>query len=302
MSMYAIETVGLSKYYGKSRGIIEVNLEVRQGEIFGFIGPNGAGKTTTIRVLLGLLRPSSGEARLLGEPIPAGGGSLYRNIGYVPSEVSYYPEMTGRQLIDYAGGFYGQNNRKWVGELQERMQFDPDKSIRAYSHGNLKKLSIIQALMHKPQLVILDEPGSGLDPLVRQELFTILGDMNNKGVTIFFSTHVLEEIERICHRVAMIKEGRLLHAGPVEQLPGRDMRMVIMQVVGEQPSRADLAKIGEAEAMPAMPGYYEILSRLPVNDLVLRLNSLHLGYLRITDPTLEEIFMEIYEPSSKKRG
>ncbi|MDY6826786.1 MAG: ABC transporter ATP-binding protein [Bacillota bacterium] len=298
--MHAIETTRLTKYYGKNRGIIDVDLQVDKGEIFGFIGPNGAGKTTTIRILLGLLRPSSGQARLFGKAVPTGGGNLYRNIGYVPAEVSYYPEMTGRDLLNYAAGFYDLDSTGRVEELAERLQFEPNHNMRTYSHGNLKKLCIIQALMHRPQLVILDEPGSGLDPLVRQELFDILEEMNQEGATIFFSTHVLEEIERICHRVAMIKEGRLLQVGPVDKLPGRDMHVVTMKIAGSQPSKVDLAKIGEAEEMLAKPGYYRVLSRLPINMLVDYLNHLKLEYLRITDPSLEEIFMELYEPAAKR--
>lgn len=297
--MYAIETAELTKYYGKSRGIINVGLSVDEGEVFGFIGPNGAGKTTSIRILLGLIRPTSGQARIFGKPVPLGGGKLYRHVGYVPSEVNYYPEMTGRDLLDYANRFYSVDYRQWVEELSDRLQFEPDKNIRSYSHGNLKKLGIIQAFMHKPRLVILDEPGSGLDPLIRQELFNILEEMNQKGVTIFFSTHVLEEVERICHRVAMIKEGRLIQVGPVDELPGRDMRVVVLKVAGRQPSNVALAKIGEAEEIPARPGYYRVLSRLTVNELVAHLNRFELEYLRITDPSLEEIFMELYEPAAK---
>ncbi len=299
--MHAIDTVKLTKFYGKGRGIIDVDLQVREGEIFGFIGPNGAGKTTTIRILLGLIRPTSGKARIFGKPVPLGGGKLYRQVGYVPSEVNYYPEMTGRDLLNYANGFYSVDYQQWAEELTERLQFEPDKKIRSYSHGNLKKLGIIQALMPKPNLVILDEPGSGLDPLIRQELFNILEEMNKKGVTIFFSTHVLEEIERICHRVGMIKEGRMIHVGSVDQLPGRDMRMVVLKVAGRQPSNVALANIGDAEEISAKPGYYRVLSRLPVNDLVAYLNRFELEYLRITDPSLEEIFMELYEPAAKGR-
>lgn len=297
--MYAVETTGLTKYYGKNRGIIDVSLAVDDGEIFGFIGPNGAGKTTTIRILLGLIRASAGEAKLFGKPVPRGGGKLYRRIGYVPSEVHYYPEMTGRDLLDYAAGFYTAGNHRWVEELVDRLQFDPDKKIRTYSHGNRKKLGIIQALLHKPQMIILDEPGSGLDPLIRMEMFKILEELNQKGATVFFSTHVLEEIERICHRVAMIKEGRLIHVGPVDELPGRDMRMVIIRFSGREASNVALARLGQAEELPSRPGYYQVLSRLPVNELLAQLARFDLSYVRITDPSLEEIFFDLYEPAAR---
>ncbi len=296
--MNAVETAQLGKYYGKSPGIVNVSMTVRDGEIFGFIGPNGAGKTTTIRLLLGLIKPSSGEAKIFGRRVPLTGGKLYRRVGYVPSEVSYYPEMSGRDLIEYAAGFYTASDFQWVEELVDRLQFDPDKKIRTYSHGNLKKLAIIQALLHKPQLLILDEPGSGLDPLIKLEMFKILEELNQKGAAIFFSTHVLEEVERLCHRVAMIKEGSLIHVGPVDELPGKDIRMITLKFAGSEPSSAVLDRLGEAEGIPSRPGYYRVLSRLPVNELVDHLSRYDLDYLRITDPSLEEIFFDLYEPSA----
>ena len=293
--MYAVETEQLTRYYGPNRGIFELSVSVMDGEIFGFIGPNGAGKTTTIRLLLGLIKPSSGKARLFGKELPPAGGKFYRRVGYLPAEVGYYPEMSGRDLLEYSAGFYNISSFQWIEELVDRLQFDPDKKIRTYSHGNLKKLGIIQALMHRPLLLILDEPGSGLDPLIRQELFKILEELNRDGSTIFFSTHVLEEVERICHRVAMIKEGRLIHIGPMDELPGRDMRMVIIKIAGRQPSNAALERLGEAEELPSRPGYFRVLSRLPVNDLVSYLTRFNLEYLRITDPGLEEVFFDLYE-------
>ncbi len=295
--MYAVETEQLTKYYGQNRGIADLNMSVLDGEVFGFIGPNGAGKTTTIRLLLGLIKPDSGLARMFGRELPAAGGKFYRRVGYLPAEVSYYPEMTGRDLIEYSAGFYSISSFQWVEELVDRLQFEPDRKVRTYSHGNLKKLGIIQALMHKPLLLIMDEPGSGLDPLIRQELFKILEEVNQRGVTIFFSTHVLAEVERICSRVAMIKDGRLIHIGPVDELPGRDIRVVILKVSGRQPSNVALERMGEAEELPSRPGYYRVLSRLPVNELVSYLSRFDLEYLRITDPSLEEVFFDLYEAS-----
>jgi len=296
--LYALETNRLTKYYGKNRGIVDVNLAIRDGEIFGFIGPNGVGKTTTIRLLLGLLKPTSGQARVFNRNVPTGGGKLYRRVGYVPSEVQYYPEMTGRDVLEYARGFYTAGDDQWVEELIDRLRIDPDKKIRAYSHGNRKKIGIIQALLHKPRLLIFDEPGSGLDPLIRQELFKILEEMNRKGASIFFSTHVLEEVERICHRVAMIKDGSIIHEGPVDRLPGREMRVVTLKFAGRDASATALSNLGVAEKLPSMPGYYRVISRLPANQLVGQLARFDLEYLKITDPSLEEIFFNLYEPSS----
>lgn len=165
-----ISMQGLTKYYGKNRGIEEINLTVTESEVFGFIGPNGAGKTTTIRTLMGLIRPTRGEALIFGRPIPQGGGAVYEQVGYLPGEVNYYPEMTGRELINYAAGFYAETDQRWIKQLIERLQFDPSRRIRAYSMGNRKKLGIIQALLHRPRLVVLDEPTSGLDPLSAKNL------------------------------------------------------------------------------------------------------------------------------------
>ncbi len=299
VSLYAVETTELTRYYGKTCGIEDLSMAVEDGEVFGFIGPNGAGKTTTIRLLLGLIRPTAGEVKLFGRTAPRSGGKLYRRVGYVPAEAHYYPEMTGREVLEYAWDFYSVGNYGWIEELIDRLQFDPDKRVRTYSHGNRKKLGIIQALLHKPQLVILDEPGSGLDPLIRLEMFKILEEMNEKGVTIFFSTHVLEEVERLCSRVAMIKEGRLVHVGPVDRLPGRDMRTVTLKFAGREPSNVALARIGEAEELPARPGYYQVLSRLPANELVAQLARYELEYLRVTEPSLEEVFLDLYSPEEE---
>ncbi len=292
--MPAIETSDLTKYYGQARGIIDVSLEVKEGEIFGFIGPNGAGKTTAIRTLLGLVRPTSGKAEILGQPIPTAGGELYRRVGYVPSEVNYYPEMTGRSLLDYAASFHDGYDRTWTDSLIERLQFDPGRRIRAYSHGNRKKLGIIQALLHHPRLVILDEPSSGLDPLIRSQLFEILKELNDAGMTVFFSTHVLEEVDRICHRVGMVREGRLIEVTPIDKLPGRDMRLVTLKMTGEQ-SPEDLAGAGQITRMKEKPGYYQLTTQVPVNELMRRLGELDLESIRITDPSIEDIFFTMYE-------
>ena len=293
--MYAAETNNLIKYYGKNRGVTGVNLAVQDGEIFGFVGPNGAGKTTTIRLLLGLLKPTSGEVKVFNRKVPPGGGKLYRRVGYVPAEVHYYPEMTGRDLLEYARGFYHSIDDQWVEELVDRLNLDPDKKFRTYSHGNRKKLGLIQALLHKPRLLILDEPGSGLDPLIRQEMFKILEEMNQRGVTIFFSTHVLEEIERICHRVAMIKDGGIIHQCPVDELPGREMRVVEIKFAGRETSSEALSRIGAAEKLSSRPGYYRIISQMPANELIRQLSRFDLEYLKVTDPSLEEIFFKFYE-------
>jgi len=298
-----IETAGLTKFYGKARGIIDVDLQVREAEIFGFIGPNGAGKTTTIRLLLGLIYPTAGNASIFGKPVRRGGGELYRQVGYVPAEVSYYPEMTGNELLDYAASFFPEADKGFQDQLAERLQFDPSRPVRSYSHGNRKKLGIIQALLHKPRLVILDEPASGLDPIIRVELFSLLEEMREQGSTVFFSTHVLEEVERICARVGVIKEGRLIQVSPIDQLPGREMKIITFRMAGGGPLAAGaLPGWPEPEPVEGRPGYHQLSVQEPVNRIVGRLKDLDLEDLRISDPSLEELFMEMYEPAHQGSG
>ncbi len=291
--MYAIETEKLTWYYGHHKGIIDLSMSILDGEIFGFMGPVGAGKTTTVRLLLGLIKPSSGVAKIFGKELPPAGGKLYRRVGYLPAEVNCYPEITGRDFLEYAAGFYNINGFQWVEELVDRLRLDPDKKFQSYSYDNRKKLGIIQALMHRPLLLILDEPGSGLDPLVKQELFKILEEINQRGTTIFFSTHSLEEVEQICHREALVKQGSMIHIGSLDELPGRGMRIVTLKVAGAQPFNVALDRLGDAEEIPSRPGYYRIVSRLPVNELISSLTRIELEYLRITDPSLEELLIDL---------
>ena len=293
----AIEIRGLTKYYGRTRGVEDLDLEVEEGEIFGFIGPNGAGKTTTIRTLLGLVRPTSGSVRVFGRPVPPGGGPWLAEVGYLPSEVAYYPDMTGQELLAYAAGFYPNVDRRWVAQLVERLQLDLSRPVRTYSLGNRKKLGIVQALLHRPRLLILDEPSSGLDPLIRAELFAILREVHAAGTTIFFSTHVLEEVDRLCHRVAMIRDGRLLQVAPVDDLPGRHMKIVTLRLAGGGPLPGELlARWGDPrpEPVPGKPGTYRLLVRVPVQELVAALAPLTLEDLNIAEPGIEDVFLTLY--------
>mgnify|MGYP001175456732 CR=1 FL=1 len=295
----AIALVNLTKYYGKNRGVENLNFAVEEGEIFGFIGPNGAGKTTTIRTLMGLIRPTAGEARIFGSTIPPGGGPLYHQVGYLPAEVNYYPEMSGQELIDYAAGFYPRVDRRWIRKLVEILQFDPSRRIRTYSTGNRKKLGIIQALLHRPRLVVLDEPTSGLDPLMRQNFFNLLQELNVLGMTIFFSTHVLEEIERICHRVGLIKEGRLIHLSPLEELPGRRMKLITLEVSGGGPPRGLPESWGQPVPVEGRPGRYRLAVQAPPGEIVREMARLDLEYIQISDPSIEELFLAMYDAPEK---
>jgi ABC-2 type transport system ATP-binding protein len=295
----AITVRGLSKYYGPVCGISELEFSVEEGEIFGFIGPNGAGKTTTIRTILGLIRPTAGKVMIFGTPIPAGGGALYRRVGYLPGEVAYYPEMTGQELIDYAAAFHEGVDRSWVRELIERLQFDPSRRIRTYSTGNRKKLGMIQALLQKPDLAIFDEPTSGIDPLIKQEFFRLLSELNRGGMTVFFSTHVLEEIERICDRVGIIRDGRLLRVDSLDKLPGREMKIVTLRLAeGGLPDRLP-PRWGRPVPLEGRPGFYRLNIQAPATEIIHELSRLDLEYINITDPGIEDLFMAIYGAEQK---
>lgn len=211
--MNIIETKKLTKYYGKSLGIIDVDMSVAEGEIYGFIGPNGAGKSTTIRTLLGLIYPTGGSATIFGKDIIKYGPEIKEEVGYLPSEVFYYDDMKVIDLLKYSGSFYKRDRgliERRIKELAGIMNLDLNKKIDDLSYGNKKKVGIVQGLLHEPKLIILDEPTGGLDPLMQQKFFDLLREENEKGVTILFSSHILSEVQKLCDRVAIIKEGRII--------------------------------------------------------------------------------------------
>src|SRR5665647_2400083 len=207
--MSVIEIRNLTKSYGKARGIIDVSLNVEEGEIFGFIGPNGAGKSTAIRTLLGLIYPTSGTSTIFGKnctQFP----EIRKEVGYLPSEVFYYDNMRVMDLLKYSASFYKKDCTKRIKELAEIMDLDLKKKIDDLSFGNKKKVGIVQGLLHEPKLIILDEPTSGLDPLMQQKFFELIGQENKNGATVFFSSHILTEVQKMCERVAIIKEGKII--------------------------------------------------------------------------------------------
>ena len=213
-----IKTERLTKRYGSHRGITELDLEVQEGEIFGFLGPNGAGKTTTMRVLLDLIRPTSGRAEVFGIETTADPVAIHRRVGYLPGEFDLYDRLTGADTLTYFANLRGGVDRDYVVELVERLDLDPSRRFREYSKGNKQKVGLIVALQHKPDLLILDEPTAGLDPLVQQTFFQIVGDAKAEGRTIFLSSHIIDEVDRTCDRVAIIREGRLVQVDRIESI------------------------------------------------------------------------------------
>lgn len=233
-----IRLSAVTKSYGKARGVVDLDLEVRAGEIFGYLGPNGAGKTTTIRMLVDLIRPQQGTVEVLrGAPSDP---AIRRRIGYLPGEVEFYERMSGGDFLTYIGNLRGDGGAALAGDLSERISLDLSRRISDLSKGNRQKLALVQALMHRPELVVLDEPTSGLDPLVQQEVYRLLDEIRADGVTIFFSSHVLSEVERVADRVGIIREGRLVEVEELEALRLKAVRT--FEVVFE-----DLPMISEFE-------------------------------------------------------
>lgn len=231
----------LTKFYGGVRGIEDLSLEVEQGEIFGFLGPNGAGKSTTIRTMLDFIRPSRGTATLLGLDSRGHSVTIHRHVGYLPGELSMYDRMTGRQMLEYFAALRGVSDDNDIEPLAERFDLDLDRKIRAYSSGNRQKVGLIQAFLHRPELLVLDEPTNGLDPIVQYEFYALVRQVAAAGATVFLSSHVLPEVERITHRAAIIRRGRLMAVADIEvlkQQAQRRLELTFSSVVDPGPYRS----------------------------------------------------------------
>lgn len=292
--MLAIETHQLTKYYlgYKVIGIKDLNLKVNQGEVFGFIGPNGAGKTTTIRLLLDLIRPSSGRATILGLDINKQSLNIRQKIGYLPGEIFLPDNMTGREIIEYFSGFKSRVDKKYLEQLSHRLEFDHTKKVSNYSKGNKQKLAIILALMHKPELVILDEPTSGLDPLNQQEFYKIIGDLKQNGATVFFSTHILEEAEKLCDRVGIIRKGNLLKIENIDDFRAKNIREIHLETEAELSS--EQLEIAGVIKVNKIPGGYRLITNGRNAGIIKHLAQYDFKDLKILEPSLEETFFNYY--------
>ena len=252
-----IRTEKLTKFYGSHRGIIEVDLAVEKGEVFGFLGPNGAGKTTTIRVLLDLIRPTSGKASVFDIESSVDPVAIHRRIGYLPGEFTMYDRLTGQQTLEYFGNLRGGVDPAYQTSLIERFDLDPSRRFREYSKGNKQKVGLVAALQHRPELLMLDEPTSGLDPLVQQTFFSTMREAVADGATVFLSSHILNEVERSCDRVAIIRDGRLVQVDRVDALRDLAHHQIELRFAGNPPS----------EQFRALPGVSDVV----VEDHILRL-------------------------------
>ncbi|WP_419954920.1 ABC transporter ATP-binding protein [Neobacillus niacini] len=291
--MNVIEIKNLTKNYGASRGISDISFNVEEGEIFGFIGPNGAGKSTTIRTLLSLIYPTSGSAMIFGKDIVQFAPEIKKEIGYLPSEVFYYDNMKVKDLLNYSASFYKKDCRKRIKELAEIMDLDLNKKIDDLSLGNKKKAGIVQGLLHEPKLIILDEPTSGLDPLMQQKFFELLEEENRKGATILFSSHILTEVQRLCNRVAIIKEGRIVAVEKISTLKENTYKKFKVETKSAlDPHYFNLAGVNKLEVKDTHTSF---LFKGNINEVMRKIADVDITNLWIEEPDLEEIFMHYYE-------
>ena len=291
--MNVLEIKNLTKYYGKSRGIIDVSFNIEEGEIFGFIGPNGAGKSTTIRTLLSLIYPTSGSAKIFGMDCITDGPEIKKNIGYLPSEVYYYDTMKVIDLLKYSASFYKKDCSQRIKYLAEIMDLDLTKRIDDLSYGNKKKVGIVQGLLHEPKFIILDEPTSGLDPLMQQKFFNLLREENKKGATILFSSHILGEVQKLCHRVAIIKEGRIIEIEDIATLNNSKYKNFKVELKTEIDK--DYFTMSGVNNLLFKDNMISFIFSGDMNLIVNKISALNIDNLWIEEPTLEEIFMHYYE-------
>jgi ABC-2 type transport system ATP-binding protein len=297
-SKYALETNKLTKNYGSSRGITELDLRVDQGEIFGFLGPNGAGKTTTIRLFLNLIYPTSGKASIFGLDCQNDTVEIRKHIGYLPGEFTMYSNLTGAKTLEYFANLRGGVDWKYVQELAQRLDLDMSKKFKQYSRGNKQKVGVIQALMHKPRLLVLDEPTSGLDPLNQQEFYKLIQEAKANGSTIFLSSHIMSEVEKVCDRVAIIREGKLVKIGMISELTDIKSHSLEITFNGQVPLE-ELSAIPGVSHFEVAPNDHRQTVRCVVRpeslDKILKVVS---GYTVVNfvsrEPSLEESFLEYY--------
>lgn len=292
--MNVIKTDSLVKFYGKARGIDGINLEVKEGDFFGFIGPNGAGKSTTVRTLLGLISPTSGNAEIFGKDIIKNKTEILSEVGYMPSEAAFYPDMRVREVIKLSAALRKKDCSDSAKGLCERLQLDTDKKIKELSLGNRKKVSVVCALQHNPRLCILDEPTNGLDPLMQREFYAILKELNGNGTTVFLSSHILSEVQHYCKTAAVIKDGKLLVCDSIKNIGHTEAKRVTLRGIAAPPELdgiKDIKQNGDTVSFlySGNPSaLLSVLSRLTITDI------------NIAEPDLEEIFMHYYAKEEQK--
>jgi len=289
----AIQTQGLTKDYGRGRGIFDLDLTVTDGEVFGFLGPNGAGKTTTIRQLMGLIHPTRGSARIFGLDCDRDSVAVKRSVGYCPGELPQFGGWRGSEIVSYIAGLRGDVEDASIKALAERLDLDLGRKYREYSHGNKQKLALVLAFMQRPRLVILDEPTTGLDPLVQQEFYRIVRDTRAAGSTLFVSSHVLSEVEHICDRVAIVREGRLVTVSRLHELVGMRAFHVEIEFADGVPTE-QLRSVQGLEQLRVDDHRASAMLRGSFEPLMSALSGRRVVGLTSREPSLEEIFLTYY--------
>lgn len=286
-----IEIKNLTKYYGKILGIKNLSLSLEEGEVFGFIGPNGAGKSTTIRSIMNLINKTEGEVYINGEEFTKDKTELKKIIGYLPSEIHLYEDLTVKEILDYHESFYKENIHKRRKELVKKLQLDESKKIEDLSLGNTKKVGIVLAFMHNPKILILDEPTSGLDPIMQQIFYELLKEEQQKGTTILYSTHILSEISKICTRVGIIKDGKLLKIETIESLQNKNLTIVTL--TSEEIDK--IIKELKVDIELKENNTIKFKNNLEVDKLIKILGKYNIDKLLIEEATLEDIFLHYYK-------
>ena len=291
MSEIVIELKNLKKYYGKSRGIEDVSMKINKGDIYGFIGPNGSGKSTTIRTIMGLINKTSGSIFINGEELDINNEEIKRNIGYLPSEIHLYEDMTIKEIFDYHESFYKENLQKRKNELVKLLKIDINKRIADLSLGNQKKVGIVLALMNEQKILILDEPTSGLDPIMQNTFHDILKKEKEKGTTILYSSHILNEVSNICDRVGFIKDGKIIKEDTINNIKRDNYTYLKIKSEEKEKIKKELNlkvyKENEKEII--------FINNLKPNDLIKKLSKYDIDYLTIEEISLEDLFINYYK-------
>lgn len=289
----AIATLGLTKHYGSTVALDSLDLEVHPGEVFGFLGPNGSGKTTTIRLLLGLIHPTRGSATIMG--IPVGDVErVHRHVGYVPGDVALWPQLTGTEVLDLLGNVSGTVDAAFRAELLERLDVDPAPRMRSFSKGNRQKIALVAAFMSRPDVLLLDEPTAGLDPLMEEQFQKLARDAAARGQTIFLSSHILDEVQDLCDRVGILRAGRLVEVAALEELRRIGATIVEVVVEGSPPSLDGVPGVTVVEAIPGVVGGLRIAVVGSPAALITRLADVAVVRLRTVEPSLEDVFLTYY--------
>lgn len=286
-----LEVKNLTKYYGKTRGVENLSLQLREGETFGIIGPNGAGKSTSIRAIMNLINKTSGEILIDGKAFDKDDLNTKVKIGYLPSEIHLYDDLTVKQMLDYHEGFYKKQLHVRRRELVERFELDETKKIEDLSFGNLKKVGFILAVMHEPKLLILDEPTSGLDPIMQNVFFEVLREEKAKGTTCLYSTHILSEVSKICDRVGIIKDGHLIQVEEIEELFGKNLGFVTLESLDSEKILKDL----QVENISTDEKIIKFANPFPHDALIKRLAKYEIKRIQIQEMSLEDLFLHYYK-------